>query len=73
MNAKEKRYEIALKAGFTPGMLSHLIKGRHKTLNVALAIAAAEITGKRPSDYLSDKIKALAIDINPKLNKAIRA
>jgi len=66
---KTTQQDLAIQEGSTPGMLSHLKKGRYKTTNIGLAIAVAKITGKAPYDFLNDKIRDLAVKINPSLRR----
>ena len=53
----------------TAMMVSYLVRGTYKTTNIPLAIEVAKLTGGKPIDYISDKIKTLAIRIYPSLDK----
>ena len=44
-------------------------RGDRKTFNIPLAILIAEKNGKRPAEYLNVKIRKMAIEINPDLNR----
>jgi hypothetical protein len=52
----------------TSMMVSLLIRGKVKTLNVPLAVAIAKVTGKPPKAYLSKKIVGMAVRDNPQLS-----
>ena len=64
--------QIAKKADTSIALVSYLVNNKRKTTNIPLAIAVAQFTGKRPVEYLSDKIKTLALKIYPHLNRKVK-
>ena len=63
---------IAKSSGATKTMVSYVAKNKRKTTNVLLAMELARLMGARPVDFLSDKVKGLALQINPRLNRKYR-
>lgn len=64
--------EIAKENGAYPATVTRLISGERKTYNIPLAIEVARLTGKKPIDFISENVKALALQINPELGKRVR-
>lgn len=64
--------EIARQTKVSAMMVTLLRQGKTKTTNIPLAVAMAEMTGKRPIDFISDKIRSLALQINPGLAKRLK-
>lgn len=64
--------KIAKSLNVSKTLVSSLSNNKRKTTNIPLAIAVAKLTGKAPVYYLSAKIKALALQINPALNRKIK-
>ena len=60
---------IAKIAGATKAMVSYVANGKRKTTNILLAVELAKIMGTRPADFLSEQVRSLALEINPRLNR----
>ena len=64
-----KTAQIAKETHASNMMVWYLVNGKRKTTNIPLAIEVAKLTGGKPIDYISDKIKTLAMKIYPSLDK----
>jgi hypothetical protein len=64
--------KIAKQLNSSNMMVWYLLNNKRKTLNIQLAVELAKLTKRAPIEFLSDKIKDLALQINPKLNKKIK-
>ncbi len=66
--------EMAKKAGSSRQMLSAIKRGKSKTTMIPLAVAAAKLYGGKPIDYINDRMRSLALQVNPRLlNKEFKA
>jgi len=68
----KKRIEVAADNKVYPSTVTRLISGDRKTYNIPLAIAVAQIAGKRPIDFINSKIKSLALEIHPSLGRKVK-
>jgi hypothetical protein len=64
--------QTARNQGTSKSLVSYLVNNKRKTTNIQLAIAVAKLTGRRPVEFISDKIKPLALMIYPKLSYKYR-
>jgi len=61
--------KIAQNTGASRQLLNAILNHDKKTSNITLAEAAAKIKGGRPIDYVSERIRPLALKIYPRLAK----
>lgn len=61
--------QIAKKLGTSKTLVGYLVSNQRKTTNIQLAIAVAKLTGRKPTDFISERIRPLAVKIYPGLNK----
>lgn len=67
-----KTSEIAKKHSVTRFFVRMVERGDRKTTDISLAIAIAEKNGSKPIDYVSLRIRPLAIEAHPFLNKKLK-
>lgn len=66
--------KAAQSVGASRQLLNAILYHGSKTSNIDLAVYAAKIKGGRPIDFISDRIRPLALKINPRLlNKKHKA
>jgi ribonuclease HII len=67
-----KTSQIAKETKTSNMMVWYLIKGHRKTTNIPLAMLVAKMTKRRPIEFISEKIKGLALEIHPELNRRVK-